>query len=72
MASEFEVWEAKNQVHLKKLVVLLKHIRNIAREGKICLVYDGRTKSGLMEIFESQDGGLKLSELVKKKLWGGC
>jgi hypothetical protein len=72
MSSRFEDWEKTHQDELRKLMALIKEVRDVARQvndGKCCLVCDRREKPRVLRVFKSDDSRLLLSAEVKERYW---
>jgi len=72
MGPVFHSWENNHQENLRKLVTLIKEIKELAGSldgGKCSLVHDYKEKPKVMRAFKSHHSRLALSPLVKERFW---
>jgi len=68
-------WEMEQQEHLKKLVALIRKIKNAAsssKAGKVVLLYNSKEKPQKIRVLVSNRDGLVVPKVVKRCVRGNC
>lgn len=74
MREIFGSWEDEHQEQLKKMMTLIKGIKEVARsakDGKCCIASDKKERPTKVRVFQSNAKPLKLSDEMKQRFWTG-